>query len=51
MDRDIILGVVIVLVALGLSAYLVLWSRRRIDRIAKGQFRSARRTLKDLRGE
>ena len=47
MEMDIMLGVAVVVGALGFIIYLALWSRRRIDRIAD-QPRSARTTLKDL---
>jgi uncharacterized membrane protein YccC len=51
MDRDTILGCVVVVAALGLITYLVLWSRRTIDRIAKSGLRTAREIVRELRRE
>ena len=42
------LGCVLVTGALGLIAYLVVWSRRTIDRIARKGLGSAREIVKDL---
>ena len=45
MSRDVIdltVGVAIMVVSLGLVVFLVLWSRRRIERIARSKSRSAR---------
>jgi len=49
MDGDILLGCIIAGAALGLITYLVLWSRRTIDRIAERGSRSAREIVKERR--
>lgn len=46
-----IVGCLIVGAALGLSTFLVLWSRRTIERIAKKGLNSAREIEKDLNDE
>jgi len=51
MEIDAIIGIVAVLAALGLLTYLVLWSRRRINRIARNGFGSARALEKELDGD
>ena len=51
MDNDTILGWMFVAGALSLITYLVLWSRRTINRIAERGFRSARQIVKELRGD
>ena len=48
MDRDSLIGCVIVVVALSAISYLVLWSRRMIDRIARKRLSSVRDILEDL---
>ena len=51
MDRDTILGCVVIVAALGFITYLVLWSRRTIDRIAESGLRTAREIVRELRRE
>jgi len=51
MDNDAILGWMLVAGALSLITYLVLWSRRTINRIAERGLRSARQIVKELRGD
>ena len=51
MDKDIVIGCLLVAGALGLVTYLVLWSRRAIDRIAANDRRSTREIVKELRRE
>ena len=51
MDTDMIIGVIVVVAALGLVIYLTLWSRRTIERIAKGSGRSAREITRELNGD
>ena len=48
MDPNIIAGCVIIVGALGLLIYLVLWSRRTINRIDKSDSATARQILKEL---
>lgn len=48
MDVDVIVGCVVIVLALAGVAGLVLWSRRRIERVARMGRRSARQILKDL---
>jgi len=51
MDRDSLLGCIIVVVALSSITYLVLWSRRTIERIARKRLSSVREILEDLRDD
>ncbi len=51
MNRTVIIGCVVILAALGVITYLVLWSRRTIDWIANRRLRSAREIVKELRGD
>ena len=48
METDAIVGCLIIAAAVGLLTFLVLASRRRIDRIGRRGYRSARDILKDL---
>ena len=48
MDGDILLGILVVAASLGCLTCLVLWSRRRINRIARGRFGSARTLEREL---
>jgi uncharacterized membrane protein (DUF4010 family) len=50
MDADAVIGIIVIAAALGLLTGLVLWSRRRIQRIARNGFGSARAIEKELRG-
>jgi hypothetical protein len=43
-----IAGLVILVIALGFNVYLVLWSRKRIDRIAGSNDRSVRSIIREL---
>jgi hypothetical protein len=47
MDLHTVLGCLLVAGSLGTILYLVLRSRRRIDRIAESGYRSARQIIKD----
>lgn len=51
MDKNTIIGVVVILLALSTLTYLFLWSKRIIDRIADKQLGSIRDILKDLSDE
>lgn len=51
MDADIIAGIVVLALALGVLTGLVLWSRRIIERIAASDSKTAREILKELNGE
>ena len=48
MEPDALLGLVVLAASLGLLAVLVLWSRARIERIARRGYRSARQILKEM---
>jgi hypothetical protein len=48
---DIVAGCTILTVAMGTLTYLVLWSRRTIERIARRGYGSARRIVKELNGD
>jgi len=48
MEPDAVWGILIAGLALGLLVALVLVSRRRINRIAKRGYRSARQTIKEM---
>ena len=50
MDPDVIAGCVVTVVALGLLTGLVLWCRRRIDRIADRGFGTVREIRQKLHG-
>ena len=45
------MGCVVTIAALGLMAYLTLWSRRTIDEIARKGARPAREIVRDRDGE
>ena len=47
MTLDAIVGCIVIVAALGVIISLVLWSRRRINRIAGTGYRSAREIVKD----
>ena len=49
MDAEIFFGIIVIFLSLVLIVALVLWSRRRIERIARTGPRSAREILKDSR--
>ena len=51
MDQNTIVGCVAIFLSLAILAVLVLVSRRRIDRIGRTGFRSARHILKDFNGD
>ena len=48
MDRDILIGCLIIAGALGSLTYLLLWSLRTINRISENGYRSMREIMKDL---
>ena len=50
MDIEVLIGFAVVAGALGLIVYLVVWSRRTIERIARKRLRSAREILRDING-
>ena len=49
MDGDTILGVLIITIGLGGLTYLVLWSRKTIERIAAKKLRTVREIVKELK--
>ena len=51
MDTEVIIGCIIIAFALIAITFLTLWSRRTIDRIARNGYRTARQTLKELKGD
>ena len=51
MDPNVVIGCAIVAAALVVLTVLVLISRRRINRIARSGYRSAREIVKELDGE
>lgn len=51
METDAVVVVVVVIGALGSMGYLVWWSRRTIERIARKGPSSAREILRDLEGD
>ena len=51
MDREVLIGFAVVAGALGLIVYLVVWSRRTIERIARKRLGSAREILRDINGD
>ena len=48
MDRDTVIGIVLLVVSLCSILALTLWSRRLIDRIAAREAKTAREILKEL---
>ena len=48
MDKDIIIGVAIIILGLSFLIYLVWWSKRTIELIAKKRLASAREITKEL---
>jgi len=48
MDTDVVIGSIAIVVSLGFITYLVLWSRRVINRIARKGLRSARDITREL---
>lgn len=48
MDRDIILGIIIIVGGLCFISYLIFWSRRTIDRIASKRLSSIREIVKEF---
>lgn len=48
MSGDVIVGLAVLVVALAFNVYLVIWSRRRIDRIARQKDRSVRSIVREL---
>ena len=51
MEKDAIIGSIIIGGALVFITYLTFWSRRTIERIAKKNFSSVREILKDIRND
>jgi len=49
MEKDALIGCIVIAGALAVLIYLVLWSRRAIDRIADSSSSSAREIVKELR--
>jgi len=49
MEVNLIIGGIVIALSLGVLAVLVLWSRRRIERIARMESRSARQISRELR--
>ena len=50
MDKDILLGSIIIGLALSVITYLTFWGRRMINRIADKNLRNVRKILKDIHG-
>lgn len=51
MNGQVIIGFTIVLIALGVIAFLVFWSCRTIERISRKNLHSAREILKELNSD
>lgn len=49
MDKDLVVGTLVLIGALSIVVGLVLWSRYVIERIARRGLRTARDIMKDLR--
>jgi len=49
MEANLIVGAIVIALSLATLAVLVLWSRRRIERIARMESRSARQISRELR--
>jgi len=50
MTRDAIIGCLLIFFALGFILYIVLWSRKTIERIKKKKLQSAREIIHDIDG-
>jgi hypothetical protein len=50
MNKDILIGSVLIFLSLGFILYIVLWSRRTIERIKKKKLQSAREIIQDIDG-
>jgi len=48
MDKDIIIGCILIICSLGFISYIVFWSRRTIDFIARKKMTSLREIVKVL---
>ena len=51
MDKDILIGLIMLTCAVGLLTYMTFWSRRTIERIARSHLHSVREILKQLNGD
>jgi hypothetical protein len=51
MDKDILIGTALIAATLGFMIALVLWSRRRIERICRKNLRTARDIERGLQGD
>jgi hypothetical protein len=49
MDANLMFGIIIFCLAYGLIVYLIIWSRRTIEKISKRSLGSLREILEDLR--
>ena len=50
MNKDIIIGCIILILTLGFIAYIVIRSRRIIEKIKEKKLRSAREIIKEING-
>ena len=50
MNKDILIGGILIFVSLGFILYIVLWSRKTIERIKKKKLQSAREIIQDIDG-
>jgi hypothetical protein len=50
MSRDAVIGSLLIFFSLGFILYIVLWSRRTIERIKKKKLQSAREIIHDIDG-
>ncbi len=48
MPKDVIIGSIVVIVSLGFMTYIVLWSRKTIEKIRRKKLRSAREIIKGM---
>jgi Trk-type K+ transport system membrane component len=48
MNNDSLIGILIIVCGLGFMTYLILWSRKTMQRIARKQLHSLRDILKEL---
>ena len=48
LERDIFIGCIVLVIALGFITYLTLWSRKTITFIAQKKLRATREILKEL---
>ncbi|MGD2294715.1 MAG: hypothetical protein PVF22_02645 [Candidatus Aminicenantes bacterium] len=50
MSKNLIIGSILIFVSLGFILYIVLWSRKTIEKIRRKKLQSAREIIRDING-